>query len=569
MKATALQSRGWPVRAFALWLTLPCSIGAATAAELSPPPILKLHEGTARETKYLGVVLVTDARGVNEHGGPEAAGHRATEVVRLANELLERAHLRPRLRLVLVDHVSFEVDPFEPGTGDAGLTSEALLTAFNGWASIADLPTHDVHVLVTGRDLGSSDVGAAALGAACMQGFNGLVLQDRPTMASRPEQVFVHEVGHLLGMRHDGVDNACAAAGFLMSAVAQPDGLSTPRFSDCSLAEYSEFLAHPSSTCLTDIPIAKIAICGDGVRSGEEACDCGETETCADIDPCCTPRCTLAGSAICSSFNNPASCCSEQCDVAPADTVCRPARDSCDVAEVCTGHSARCPGDGWIPSGNVCVNEADGESGACFRGRCVTRTEQCSVVGAEIGIELTTPRAECLNEASPCAEATCWYSAPGVCFPLGRATAEGVPCGGGSQCVGGACVPSSTIDECPNHAKTEPGYCGCDVPDADEDSDGVFSCVDDCPTDPNKVSSAPCGCGLLEVNGMCSAPDPLHPAREDEVQATETEASPSCGCRLGRAPASGWPAFSALVAGVAAALARRSCRSRPSPQNRT
>lgn len=41
--------------------------------DAAPPPIFELHEGTARETKYLGVVLVTDFRGASDKGGSAGA----------------------------------------------------------------------------------------------------------------------------------------------------------------------------------------------------------------------------------------------------------------------------------------------------------------------------------------------------------------------------------------------------------------------------------------------------------------------------------------------------------------
>ncbi len=77
-----------------------------------------------------------------------------------------------------------------------------------------------------------------------------------------------------------------------------------------------------------------------------------------------------------------------------------------------------------------------------------------------------------------------------------------------------------TIDEfdlCPNDpAKTAPGVCGCGVPDADHDGDGIADCIDPdddgdgvadvsdgCPTDPTKSGPGACGCGEpdLDANG--------------------------------------------------------------------
>lgn len=43
-------------------------------------------------------------------------------------------------------------------------------------------------------------------------------------------------------------------------------------------------------------------------------------------------------------------------------------------------------------------------------------------------------------------------------------------------------------DSCPDDPdKTEPGDCGCGVPDTDTDGDGIADCLDQCPDDPDKT----------------------------------------------------------------------------------
>jgi len=74
----------------------------------------------------------------------------------------------------------------------------------------------------------------------------------------------------------------------------------------------------------------------------------------------------------------------------------------------------------------------------------------------------------------------------------------------GCTSLAGGCpfAPSSTgngavVDECPDDPdKTEPGVCGCGVPDDDTDGDGVADCNDNCPDDPNKSDAGDCGCGV-------------------------------------------------------------------------
>ena len=78
------------------------------------------------------------------------------------------------------------------------------------------------------------------------------------------------------------------------------------------------------------------------------------------------------------------------------------------------------------------------------------------------------------------------------------------------------------IDECPaDPLKTTPGICGCGVADTDSDQDGTPDCNDGCPADPNKTAPGICGCGVADTdsdqdgtpdcNDLCPA-DPLKTA---------------------------------------------------------
>jgi hypothetical protein len=57
-------------------------------------------------------------------------------------------------------------------------------------------------------------------------------------------------------------------------------------------------------------------------------------------------------------------------------------------------------------------------------------------------------------------------------------------------------------DACPSDPnKTDPGICGCGIPDTDSDGDGTANCGDNCPSDPKKTDPGQCGCGTPE--GSC------------------------------------------------------------------
>ncbi len=77
--------------------------------------------------------------------------------------------------------------------------------------------------------------------------------------------------------------------------------------------------------------------------------------------------------------------------------------------------------------------------------------------------------------------------------------------------------------------KTEPGICGCGIPDTDSDGDGFLECTDGCPNDPEKTEPGLCGCGVADTDSdedetpNCNDGCPNDP---DKIQ------SGLCGCGI-------------------------------------
>lgn len=96
------------------------------------------------------------------------------------------------------------------------------------------------------------------------------------------------------------------------------------------------------------------------------------------------------------------------------------------------------------------------------------------------------------------------------------------------QPSGGGTDPPSPTDNCPSDPnKTEPGVCGCGVPDADSDGDGVADCIDGCPNDFNKTAAGVCGCGIADTdNDADGTPNCLDGCPNDR---NKTSAG-ACGC---------------------------------------
>jgi hypothetical protein len=83
-------------------------------------------------------------------------------------------------------------------------------------------------------------------------------------------------------------------------------------------------------------------------------------------------------------------------------------------------------------------------------------------------------------------------------------------------------------DGCPDDpAKTDPGLCGCGVPDTDSDGDGTPDCNDLCPADANKTDPGTCGCGITDADSDGDGTPDCH----DQCPADAGKTDPgACGC---------------------------------------
>lgn len=462
------------------------------------------REGTPQETKYVSLLVVNDAARVAERGGAQAAAAETLRFVQEMNAVLAGSGISPRLRVVLRAQLSFaEGDPYETRINASGeIDVEQLLEDFLEFTQGSALPERDEAMLLSGFNFSAGTVGLAVVAGACGElgafvvdthDYTEVAPSQRPALQAFSRLAAVHELGHAVGMGHDGADNRCDISDFLMGAVGNPFSPGS-RFSGCSLDEYQSFLTGPlyaaRGRCLDDVPAVAVAACGDGVVSGSEECDCGGAD-CQGIDPCCDGRiCRLLPGAVCSEFND--ACC-EGCQVVAAGSrVCRPDRGECDTPEVCDGESARCPADQTGSDGRDC-NDGSGFEGMCLSGECRTMGGACEQIAPLLptSVDLEDPVGAC---ATRCDALVCATS-EGACLTVtNAATPDGVPCSQGF-CVDGACVG----DGCPNDPlKVVPGECGCNVADTDSDDDGVADCNDLCPLDPAKTAPAVCGCGTAD-----------------------------------------------------------------------
>ena len=179
-----------------------------------------------------------------------------------------------------------------------------------------------------------------------------------------------------------------------------------------------------------------------------------------------------------------------------ADVVCRARRSDCDFEETgVPGLTKSCPADRFAAAAGACEDER-GNPGACYLGECRSRATQCEQIAEQQGfVDVGAPSSRC---QANCTQVVCG-NGPNGCISIGGPTViDGVLCGTG-QCVDQTCV--ALVDQCPDDpTKSEPGACGCNANDSDQDDDGTADCVDGCAADKDKLAPGSCGCGISDVD---------------------------------------------------------------------
>ncbi|KAL1772760.1 disintegrin and metalloproteinase domain-containing protein 24, partial [Sigmodon hispidus] len=211
----------------------------------------------------------------------------------------------------------------------------------------------------------SNYVGIAYVGTICNKTFGCGVESLLGKNFFTSGNIVAHEIGHNLGMLHDGIFCTCEGGPCVMSATMEY----SREFSNCSYAVLWENTA--KSNCLHNIPnpsdTIPLKFCGNNVVDEGEECDCGSPREC-DYSRCCLPNCTLKSEAYCAN----GLCCSIQCHILPSGTLCRIEQNECDLPEWCDGTSQECPEDVVKQDGSSCTG-----GGYCYEKRCNSHDEQC------------------------------------------------------------------------------------------------------------------------------------------------------------------------------------------------
>lgn len=339
------------------------------------------------------------------------------------------------------------------------------LNLFSGWRGQQnDQNSH--WTLLSTCNTGSA-VGLAWLGQACVPGSqSNNASQGSETVAganvvvrtSTEWQVIAHETGHTFGAVHDCTSQTCSDANTVNSQQCCPLSANTcdageqfimnpstaqgiTRFSACSVGNICSAIGRNSvkSDCLTNnkgVTTISGEQCGNGIVEGDEQCDCGGEQGCGDNQCCDAKTCKFKNNAVCDDSNE--DCC-KGCQLASAQTVCRPSSGTCDPQETCTGNSPYCPEDKTNPDGSDC-----GSGLKCASGQCTSRDQQCKTVMGS----LTEG-----NDTYACDNTNCMLSCAspefgrGVCYGLQQNFLDGTPCVGGGKCSNGQCTGSSVGNE--------------------------------------------------------------------------------------------------------------------------
>uniref|UniRef100_A0A8D2IYR6 ADAM metallopeptidase domain 21 n=1 Tax=Varanus komodoensis TaxID=61221 RepID=A0A8D2IYR6_VARKO len=261
---------------------------------------------------------------------------------------------------------------------------EDTLSFFNTWRtnSLLKRLNNDASNLFVYKSFGSA-LGLAYVGGICDNRYGSAVESYRTSSLFHISNTFAHELGHVLGMRHDGQYCHCGTKACIMAAFQA----NIDKFSNCS---YQQYFVKRNTPCLLVPPdpdkIYQLKYCGNQVVENGEQCDCGSKTQC-ESDLCCQSNCMLRPGAVCDTGQ-----CCENCQYRSAQFICRKKTGNCDLPEYCNGTSGWCPEDVHVQDGAPCSDGAH-----CYHGKCTTLSGQCKMI---FGGKATVGSEACFREVN-------------------------------------------------------------------------------------------------------------------------------------------------------------------------
>ncbi|KAM6037716.1 disintegrin and metalloproteinase domain-containing protein 15 isoform 6-T6 [Theristicus caerulescens] len=322
------------------------------------------------EQRFVELVMVVDHAAFQNYRDLQRIRTRTLEIANQVDAFFQPLGVRVALLAV---EVWSEGDRFVVGG-----SARAALERFLRWRREELLPRlpHDNAQLLTGARFEDVSVGMSAQASMCSPARSGGVSMDHSISVLVVASTVAHQLGHNLGMRHDGTGRFCDCSDLRHDRgciMASPTGL-TPglSFSNCSRQDLERSLRQGQGWCLSNVPEPRRLVgtprCGNGFLEPGEGCDCGLSVECTD--PCCnSSSCQLVPGAECATGD---ACC-QDCRLRRAGHPCREPLGECDLPEFCDGVSPRCPPDAFLQDGQPCA----GGQAVCYGGACATYQEQC------------------------------------------------------------------------------------------------------------------------------------------------------------------------------------------------
>jgi len=452
----------------------------------------KAADATSTPIHYVELLLANDAR--RYHDLADDTEKTTAAIANLINSIYEDTPFSNAytLEVVLIGQITFtNHDPWNLtlscGPNKDEVCVDELLSTWNVWRRNDDntypYEGHDAGHLYSGLPFQGTVLGYAGVAVMCIHSQSGGIEQMTSDSVAFDAAIGAHELGHNLGMQHDGIadvgSGSCPKSGFIMNAEI---GTTPPtQFSSCSLDFYRKWASTGADSCLLNAPTQRYgdAVCGNGYIEEGEQCDCGRYPIGMSVDNVPVDFCQTSGSdACCDAIScqfkigakcsaSDACCDSDTCLPTPksANKVCRGSADFCDVAETCDGQTSACPIDSYVGNGLACTSSEFG-AGACFEGHCQSQQKQCRGMSAFYsgGPFSTCPgqgEQPIPNVGTPpfCQELFCRAGGNAICsyFPMYTGTnprvwmTDGNPCGASQAdgvwstdqlCFQGSCVPA-------------------------------------------------------------------------------------------------------------------------------
>ncbi|XP_053457267.1 disintegrin and metalloproteinase domain-containing protein 21 [Nycticebus coucang] len=342
------------------------------------------------------------------------------------------------------------------------ISIEQVLEDFSQWKKISlSQPQHDAaHIFIKNPVI--NELGIAYVAGICHPPIDCGVDNFKGDPWSLFANTVTHELGHILGMRHDEEFCYCGERGCIMSAFRVP----AEKFTNCSYADFMR-TTFGQGSCLHNSPrpeeLFMLERCGNGMVEREEECDCGSIQQC-EQDPCCLLNCTLRPGAACA-FG----LCCKDCKFVPSGELCRQQVNECDLPEWCNGTSHQCPEDRYMQDGIPCSDSA-----YCYQQRCNNHDRQCREI---FGKGAKSAPQNCYKEVNSQGNRFGHCGRNGTAYL--KCNASDVFCGR-VQCENVRAIPSSQDHSTWQHTYINGVACwgidyhlGMDIPDIGEVKDGT------------------------------------------------------------------------------------------------